>query len=194
MLLGSVAYEHCVDANAAFRPVLVELSSRLLDIGSRIATPLSTSKASALARTDLDAVAAYVAWLEADIDSMDASLPELKNFIVPCGGGALSAQFHVARFVLHHPPPPAAGNECNSSRTRRWPVRRPPSPPPGTVVGSVLLAASNECDSSRTLDRLMLTVCRADDLSCTGRCADALSVMWSDWSSVRTAMRSLYSF
>jgi len=73
---------------------LVEIQSRLLDVGAAIATPIDTSSAAHVARVAFDE--AHVAQLEAWIDAMDDSLPPLKNFILP-GGGLAAAHLHVAR-------------------------------------------------------------------------------------------------
>ena len=71
------------------------IQSRLLDVGSAIATPLSANheKASKVAFKS-----EYVDYLEKWIDKLDSELPPLKNFILPSGGDA-SARLHVARSV-----------------------------------------------------------------------------------------------
>lgn len=72
------------------------IQSRLLDAGSAIATPPSSSKASKVARTAFDPDAA--AQLEGWIDAMDTELPRLTGFILP-SGGTTAAALHVARSV-----------------------------------------------------------------------------------------------
>ena len=71
------------------------IQSRLLDVGSVIATPIS-SQHEKLARVGFKTE--YVDSLERWIDQLDAALPPLKNFILPSGGEA-SARLHVARSV-----------------------------------------------------------------------------------------------
>lgn len=60
---------------------LVEIQSRLLDVGSAIATPLGSSSPEQLARVVFPS--AYAEELERYIDAMDDELPALKNFILP---------------------------------------------------------------------------------------------------------------
>ena len=60
----------------------------------RQATPLNESSEWKIERTKWDS--AMVDSLETSIDEMDASLPPLKNFILPSGGLA-SAHLHVCR-------------------------------------------------------------------------------------------------
>ena len=76
--------------------MLAELQSRLLDVGSNIATPPAESSEARLRRVAFsDSVVEQV---EAWIDELDDPLPELKNFILP-GGSRSSATLHVARTV-----------------------------------------------------------------------------------------------
>lgn len=71
------------------------IQSRLLDVGSVIATPISSGHEK-LSRVAFKAD--YVNSLESWIDLLDKELPPLKNFILPSGGEA-SARLHVARSV-----------------------------------------------------------------------------------------------
>lgn len=73
---------------------LAEIQSRLLDVGSAVATPVTASSPEQLARVAFPPESAKA--LEAWIDAMDDTLPALKNFILP-GGGLAAAQLHVAR-------------------------------------------------------------------------------------------------
>lgn len=75
---------------------LAEIQSRLLDVGSAVATPRDASSDRKVSKTQFDENA--VASLERWIDSMDAELPPLTQFILP-GGGEASARLHVARAV-----------------------------------------------------------------------------------------------
>lgn len=91
-----LAREHCLLLDVGIEEALVELQSRLMDVGTAIATPLGSSTPSQLERA---AFPAHVTQnVEKWIDAMDAQLPTLKNFILPSGGLA-SAQLHVARTV-----------------------------------------------------------------------------------------------
>ena len=75
---------------------LVIIQSRLLDLGSAVATPLGESSNDKIKRTRLDPRDTKV--LEHLIDAMDEDLPPLQNFILPSGGKAASF-LHVARSV-----------------------------------------------------------------------------------------------
>ncbi|GFR44813.1 hypothetical protein Agub_g6149 [Astrephomene gubernaculifera] len=76
---------------------LEAVQSRLIDVGSAVATPLPSSSETKLQRTHFPG-AQHAAQLEAWIDAMDERLPPLKNFILPSGGQA-SAFLHHARSV-----------------------------------------------------------------------------------------------
>jgi len=76
---------------------LEEIQSRLLDVGSAIATPKSSSSPEQLARAQF-AAGPNTSQLEGWIDEFDTALPPLRNFILPSGGLA-SSQLHVARSV-----------------------------------------------------------------------------------------------
>ena len=93
--LGLAREYALVDGNK-LSPHLVELQSRLFDLGAAIATPLTTSSETALKRTSFPA--SFVASLESLIDEYDALLPRLTHFILP-SGGLCSAQLHVCRTV-----------------------------------------------------------------------------------------------
>lgn len=75
---------------------LTEIQSRLFDVGANLATPRLNSSTSKLARTTFDSQ--HILSLEKWIDTMDALLPALQNFILP-GGNNLTALVHVARAV-----------------------------------------------------------------------------------------------
>jgi ATP:cob(I)alamin adenosyltransferase len=74
---------------------LEEVQSRLMDVGTAIATPpkegMAESKAAIAAFAD-----SHASDLETWIDSMETELPPLRNFILPSGGMAAS-HLHVAR-------------------------------------------------------------------------------------------------
>jgi cob(I)alamin adenosyltransferase len=75
---------------------LEEIQSRLLDIGSAVATPLSGSSETMRTRASFDA--SHVETLERWIDELDAELPALTNFLLVSGGKA-SVFLHQARVV-----------------------------------------------------------------------------------------------
>lgn len=78
-------------------PQLKEVQYRLLDVGSAVATPQSTSTSERLAYVRFDGADEARA-LESHIDAMEAHLSPLTVFILP-GGGAPSASLHVARAI-----------------------------------------------------------------------------------------------
>jgi cob(I)alamin adenosyltransferase len=89
--------EHCGIEAVGIEDQLVEIQSRLLDVGSAVATPQRSSTAAQLARARF-ASTELSQQLEQWIDAMDDELPPLKNFILPSGGMA-SSQLHIARTV-----------------------------------------------------------------------------------------------
>ena len=99
-------------------PQLSVVQSRLLDLGSAVATPLTQSSEKRLARTSFDDGGSSTALLEQWIDEMDAQLPPLRNFILP-GGGLAAASLHVARSVCRRAEravvPLVRDGECESA-------------------------------------------------------------------------------
>ena len=91
-----VALQHDSLAMPILAPHLERIQSRLLDIGSAIATPLSESGNAKINRVTFPdgEVEAVEEW----IDGLDEELPPLASFILPSGGFA-SAQLHLARTV-----------------------------------------------------------------------------------------------
>jgi cob(I)alamin adenosyltransferase len=77
-------------------PLLTQIQSRLLDIGSFVATPRQIATEEQKSRTAFSVE--HVHALEQWIDTIDATLPPLRQFILP-GGSMASAQLHVARSV-----------------------------------------------------------------------------------------------
>eukprot|EP00887_Chlorella_sp_A99_P003214 scaffold9.g3214.t1 len=94
-----VAREACRTLDAGLAAQLESIQSRLLDVGSAVATPRTSPAAAGhkLHRTEF-AGAAHVAQLEAWIDGMTEQLSPLSQFILP-GGGQASAFLHLARTV-----------------------------------------------------------------------------------------------
>ncbi|KAK9818039.1 hypothetical protein WJX72_006084 [[Myrmecia] bisecta] len=80
----------------AILPQLETIQSRLLDVGSAVATPTDTSSERKLQRVQFDAASTQA--LEDWIDAMDEQLPQLTNFILPSGGKAASS-LHTARSI-----------------------------------------------------------------------------------------------
>ena len=102
---------------AAFEPLskrLSEIQSRLMDVGSAVATPLEKSSDAKKRRTEF--ADEHVKTLEGWIDEYDAFLPKLTNFILP-GGGRASAFLHQARTATRRAErrvvPLARGGECD---------------------------------------------------------------------------------
>lgn len=75
---------------------LEEIQSRLLDVGSAIATPLNSDRASETKINRVHFPEESVTKLEGWIDAMDEELPTLANFILP-SGGLCASQLHVCR-------------------------------------------------------------------------------------------------
>ena len=84
----------CAPDLALLSERLVEIQSRLLDVGSARRHPLDASSDWKKTRVAFDDD--HVDRLEAWIDEYDVRLPPLKNFILP-GGGRVSVHLHQAR-------------------------------------------------------------------------------------------------
>jgi cob(I)alamin adenosyltransferase len=84
------------DKHERVREMIAELQSRMLDVGSNIATPPASSSESRLRRVAFPET--MVEKVESWIDELDEPLPALKNFILP-GGCRSSASLHIARTV-----------------------------------------------------------------------------------------------
>jgi cob(I)alamin adenosyltransferase len=90
----------CLGLAAAWSdaPALAErlsvVQARLFEVGADLATPPETKAAGWVPRVD----PAWVAALEAEIDTMEAELPPLTQFILP-GGSRAAATLHLARTV-----------------------------------------------------------------------------------------------
>jgi cob(I)alamin adenosyltransferase len=87
---GRKDFEGLMDTNEIY--IIYEriqwIQSRLLDLGSHIATPIGKSSNSKLTRASFDANT--VTQLELWIDYYDEKLPKLKNFILPKGSAHLA--------------------------------------------------------------------------------------------------------
>ena len=102
-----IAYADCDETNAALGVVMalgapaplvaatiVRLQNELFDLGADLATPIAPDPAYPPLRVTQD----YVDRLEADCDSYNAALSDLKSFILP-GGTPAGALLHVARTI-----------------------------------------------------------------------------------------------
>ena len=79
----------------AFAVLLARLQNELFDLGADLATPPARDEAEGSRLRILDS---QVDRLEAEIDALNAGLPELKSFILP-GGTPAAAALHLARTV-----------------------------------------------------------------------------------------------
>mmetsp|Transcript_11949 Transcript_11949/g.24014 ORF Transcript_11949/g.24014 Transcript_11949/m.24014 type:complete len:223 (+) Transcript_11949:122-790(+) len=93
-LLG-IAREH-IGVQSTVDTQIQEIQSRLLDVGSCIATPPESSSESKRQRVEFESV--HVERLESWIDEHSETLPALTQFILPSGGLAAS-HLHLARSV-----------------------------------------------------------------------------------------------
>ena len=76
--------------------MLEKVQCSLLDVGSCVATPISSSTEKMQQRTKFDSD--LVTELEQFIDKFTQDLPELKNFILPSGGKS-SCSLHICRSI-----------------------------------------------------------------------------------------------
>ncbi|MBN3304297.1 MMAB protein, partial [Amia calva] len=91
-----LAREFCLDQGHSFIEELDTIQCVLQDVGSNIATPLSSARDSHIKRTSFGAEP--VSELERWIDAYTEELPALTSFILPSGGKS-SATLHLARAV-----------------------------------------------------------------------------------------------
>ena len=77
-------------------PMLVEIQSRIFDLGSAVATPLQNSSERKLQYTEFSPQ--HTQKLEEWIDQMDNELPPLTNFILP-SGGLFATHLNLARSI-----------------------------------------------------------------------------------------------
>jgi cob(I)alamin adenosyltransferase len=85
---------HTAD-DAVLDAVLARIQNDLFDVGADLCMP---GKGKGPGGARLDATDAQVAWLEGEIDRLNAALAPLKSFILP-GGTAAAAYLHLARTV-----------------------------------------------------------------------------------------------
>ncbi|XP_029018180.1 corrinoid adenosyltransferase [Betta splendens] len=91
-----LAREFCLNTGHTFTHQLDKIQCILQDVGSNIATPMSSARESHIKRTTF--TAQPVADLETWIDTFTEELPPLTSFILPSGGKS-SAALHFARAV-----------------------------------------------------------------------------------------------
>ncbi|WP_457581186.1 cob(I)yrinic acid a,c-diamide adenosyltransferase [Ensifer canadensis] len=89
-----LARQHTADV-ADLDATLMRIQNDLFDLGADLATPDTGEKPE---YEPLRIVASQVAWLEAEIDRLNADLEPLRSFVLPAGSAA-SAALHVARTV-----------------------------------------------------------------------------------------------
>ena len=89
-----IARLHTVSDHAV-HAALSHIQNDLFDVGADLATP-GQGKGPDGAR--LTVTAAQVAWLEAEIDRLNAALSPLRSFVLP-GGSAAAASLHLARTI-----------------------------------------------------------------------------------------------
>src|SRR3954471_22732237 len=103
-----IALIHVEDGEAC--TMLTAIQNELFDLGADVATPAEEFGPS---ETALRIVQPQIDRLEREIDRMNESLEPLRSFILP-GGGAGSAQLHLARAVARR----AERNAVSASRER----------------------------------------------------------------------------
>ncbi|CAI2178862.1 17913_t:CDS:2, partial [Funneliformis geosporum] len=91
-----IANHYCKKVGNGLESKLIEIQCKLIEVGSNIATPRSSSHASKLSITTFDEENVKI--LESWIDTFDDQLPSLKHFILPSGGES-SVFLHQCRSV-----------------------------------------------------------------------------------------------
>jgi cob(I)alamin adenosyltransferase len=84
--------------DAALDAALTHIQNDLFDVGADLCTP-GFGKGPGGAR--LTVTDKQVAWLEGEIDRLNAEIAPLRSFILP-GGSAAAAHLHLARTVCRH--------------------------------------------------------------------------------------------
>ena len=74
-------------------PIVARIQNELFNLGAELATPDAKRRARQPAMAPR-----HVVRLEQEIDELNASLPELRSFVLP-GGGEASSTFHLARTI-----------------------------------------------------------------------------------------------
>jgi len=81
--------------DAALDAALARIQNDLFDVGADLTMP---GKGKGPGGARLAVTAAQVAWLEAEIDRLNAELAPLRSFVLP-GGSAAAAYLHLARTI-----------------------------------------------------------------------------------------------
>jgi cob(I)alamin adenosyltransferase len=81
--------------DAVLDAVLSRIQNDLFDVGADLCTPDAGNKSGA---ARLTVTANQVAWLEGEIDRLNADLSPLKSFVLP-GGSPAAAYLHLARTI-----------------------------------------------------------------------------------------------
>jgi cob(I)alamin adenosyltransferase len=81
--------------DAALDAALGRIQNDLFDVGADLTTP---GKGKGPGGARLTVTAAQVAWLEGEIDRLNAELQPLRSFVLP-GGSAAAAYLHLARTI-----------------------------------------------------------------------------------------------
>jgi len=82
-------------SDSAFDAALSRIQNDLFDVGADLCTP---DKGKGPGGARLTVTDSQVAWLEAEIDRLNAELEPLRSFVLP-GGSAAAAYLHLARTV-----------------------------------------------------------------------------------------------
>lgn len=92
--LATAACDADRDVPRQLRAILIDIQSRLFDLGADLATPARAAQADKVRRI----AAADVEQLEGWIDLIDGATPPLTSFILP-GGCELACRLHLARTI-----------------------------------------------------------------------------------------------
>lgn len=91
-----IAREHCAIAKNGLDGMLIEIESRIFDLGAAVATPVQTSSLKKKAYTEFPST--HTSVIEQWIDEVDGTLPPITNFVIPSGGMS-STYLNFARAV-----------------------------------------------------------------------------------------------
>jgi len=93
-----IAREHCVINNNGLNDMLIEIQSRLFDLGAAVATPRNSNQTSSkdIVYTLFSKI--HTEELEEWIDTLDSQLKPLTTFIIP-SGGLSSTNLQLARVI-----------------------------------------------------------------------------------------------
>jgi ATP:cob(I)alamin adenosyltransferase len=91
-----IAREHCAIAKNGLDGMLIEIESRIFDLGAAVATPVQTSSLKKKAYTEFSST--HTSVIEQWIDEVDGTLPPITNFVIPSGGMS-STYLNFARAV-----------------------------------------------------------------------------------------------